>query len=331
MDAVATEETVAEEMDVELEATYFKHSIQGHAAGVQLNDATGFSWNAQNTEEYSPIDEEGYLTPGQHPLSTFSIDVDAASYANVRRYLNNGQQPPADAVRIEEMVNYFNYAYDAPGGDVPFSITTEVTDSPWNNGHTLVHIGLQGERRDMEDLPASNLVFLLDVSGSMNSADKLPLLKSSLKMLTNQLRDKDRVSIVVYAGAAGVVLEPTSNKAGIIGALERLNAGGSTAGGAGIELAYQLAEREFDPNKNNRVILATDGDFNVGISDVKELERLIERKRESGIYLTVLGFGTGNIKDNRMETLADKGNGNYSYIDSILEAKKVLVEEMSGT
>ena len=231
------------------------------------------------------------------------------------------------------MVNYFNYEYEQPKGDDPFSVYTELAACPWNSKHQLLHIGLQGKIIPTENLPASNLVFLLDVSGSMNSADKLPLLKSGFKMLVNQLRDEDKVSIVVYAGAAGVVLEPTSgkDKAKILDALEKLTAGGSTAGGAGIQKAYELAERHFIQGGNNRVILATDGDFNVGVNSPDGLEKLIEKKRESGIFLTVLGFGTGNYKDNRMEVLADKGNGNYAYIDNLLEAKKTLVSEFGGT
>jgi Ca-activated chloride channel family protein len=267
------------------------------------------------------------------PLSTFSIDVDAASYTNVRRYLNNGQVPPADAVRVEEMINYFNYDYPQPRERDPFSIYTEVSQAPWNSRHKLVHIGLQGKSIATEDLPPSNLVFLLDVSGSMSAANKLPLLKKAFRMLVGELRSEDRISIVVYAGAAGVVLKPTSgdNKADILEALERLEAGGSTAGGAGIEKAYALAEREYMANGNNRIILATDGDFNVGVSSNEALEALITEKRESGIFLTVLGFGSGNLKDNKMETLANKGNGNYAYIDNIQEARKVFVNEFGGT
>ena len=286
-----------------------------------------------NTEEYAEVEEIGFKRATEDPLSTFSIDVDRASYSNLRRFIQDGQQPPAEAVRIEEMVNYFNYEYEQPKGDDPFSVYTELVACPWNSKHQLLHIGLQGKIIPTENLPASNLVFLLDVSGSMNSADKLPLLKSGFKMLVNQLRDEDKVSIVVYAGAAGVVLEPTSgkDKARILDALEKLTAGGSTAGGAGIQKAYELAERHFIQGGNNRVILATDGDFNVGVNSPDGLEKLIEKKRESGIFLTVLGFGTGNYKDNRMEVLADKGNGNYAYIDNLLEAKKTLVSEFGGT
>lgn len=251
----------------------------------------------------------------------------------MRRFLNNSQLPPKDAIRIEEMINYFNYTYPAPDGEDPFSITTELGKCPWKKEHKLVHIGLQGEKIANEQLPSANLVFLLDVSGSMNSHNKLPLLKNALKMLTNNLSSSDKVSIVVYAGAAGLVLPATKgdNKHKIIDALDRLNAGGSTAGGAGIKLAYNVAKQNFIQGGNNRVILATDGDFNVGASSDSELVRMIEKKREDGIFLTVLGFGNGNYKDSKMEQLADKGNGNYAYIDNLLEAKKVLVTEMGST
>ena len=286
-----------------------------------------------NTEEYSTISENGFRKVLDNPLSTFSIDVDAASYSNMRRFINKGQLPPKDAVRIEEMINYFGYEYDQPNGTDPFSINTEVAGAPWNKDHLLVQVGLQGKKLAMEDLPASNIVFLLDVSGSMRSANKLPLLKSSLKMLTNELREEDRVSIVVYASAAGLVLEPTrgDNKQKIMEALDKLQSGGSTAGGAGIRLAYETAKKNFVQGGNNRVILATDGDFNIGESSNASMERLIEEKREEGVFLTVLGFGMGNYKDSKMETLADKGNGNHAYIDTMKEAKKVLVNEFGGT
>jgi Ca-activated chloride channel family protein len=286
-----------------------------------------------NTEEYSTIQENEFRKALDKPLSTFSIDVDAASYSNMRRFINNGQLPPKDAVRIEEMINYFGYNYVQPTGDDPFSINTEVTTSPWNDKHLLVQVGLQGKKLAMENLPPSNIVFLLDVSGSMNSPNKLPLLKASLKMLANELRLQDKVSIVVYAGAAGLVLEPTegNNKQKIMEALDKLEAGGSTAGGAGIRLAYETAKKNFVKGGNNRVILATDGDFNIGESSNAGMERLIEEKREEGVFLTVLGFGMGNYKDSKMEILADKGNGNYAYIDTMKEAKKVLVNEFGGT
>ncbi len=291
------------------------------------------SYPSWNTEEYSTIRENGYKNPKNDPLSTFSIDVDAASYSNVRRFLNMGQTPPKDAVRIEELINYFNYDYSEPKGNQVFSVNTEVATAPWNPMHQLVHIGIQGKHIATDDLPNSNLVFLLDVSGSMNSPHKLPLLKSALKLLVGELREGDKVSIVVYAGAAGLVLPPTDgeNKEAIISALDRLNAGGSTAGGAGIKLAYATAREQFIKGGNNRIILATDGDFNIGASSNAEMERLIEKERESGVFLTVLGFGMGNYKDSKMEILADKGNGNYAYIDNILEAKKVLVNEFGGT
>jgi len=276
-----------------------------------------------NTEEYNAIHENGYKNSMDDPLSTFSIDVDAASYSNVRRFLNMGQTPP----------NYFNYNYSDPRGDQVFSVNTEVASTPWNPAHQLVHIGIQGKNIATENLPNSNLVFLLDVSGSMSSPQKLPLLKAALKLLVGELRGGDRVSIVVYAGAAGLVLPPTDgeHKGAIISALDKLNAGGSTAGGAGIKLAYAIAREQFIEGGNNRIILATDGDFNIGASSNAEMERLIEKERESGVFLTVLGFGMGNYKDSKMEILADKGNGNYAYIDNILEAKKVLVNEFGGT
>jgi len=284
-----------------------------------------------SAEQYDMIVENAFKAAMNNPLSTFSIDVDRAAYANVRRFLTNDQLPPMDAVRIEELVNYFEYDYPQPKEDEPFLVSTELAECPWNPGHQLALIGLQGLEIEKSDLPPNNLVFLLDVSGSMNNPDKLPLLKSAMRLLVDQLRPEDRVSMVVYAGAAGVVLEPTADKAEILEAIKRLSAGGSTAGGAGIELAYKLAKQEFMEEGNNRVILATDGDFNVGMSSDGDLVRLIEDKRKTGIYLTVLGFGTGNYKDSKMEKLADKGNGNYAYIDDILEAKKVLVNEMGGT
>ena len=286
-----------------------------------------------NTEQYSHITENGFKKVTDDPLSTFSIDVDAASYSNIRRFLNSNSLPPKDAVRIEEMINYFSYDYPQPVGEDPFSITTETGRCPWNSKHRLVHIGLQGKKIADESLPPSNLVFLLDVSGSMNSPDKLPLLKSALKLLVSQLREQDRVAITVYAGSAGLVLPstPGNEKQTIVAALDRLEAGGSTAGGAGIQLAYATAAGHFITNGNNRIILATDGDFNVGPSSDGELVRMIEEKRKAGIFLTVLGFGTGNYKDAKMEQLADRGNGNFAYIDNLLEAKKVLVTEMGGT
>jgi len=299
-------------------------------AYAQPQDYSAPQWN---TEEYDAINENIFHEALKNPLSTFSIDVDAASYSNVRRFINNGQRPPKDAVRIEEMVNYFDYDYSQPKGEDPFAVITEISTAPWNSQHKLIHIGLQGKKIPTDKLPPSNLVFLLDVSGSMNQPNKLPLLKTSFKMLVEQLRPQDHVAIVVYAGAAGLVLEPTSGneKMKIIEALDHLEAGGSTAGGAGIQLAYAVAKEHFKQEGNNRIILATDGDFNIGESSNASMERLIEQKRNDGIFLTVLGFGMGNYKDSKMEILADKGNGNYAYIDNITEARKVLVNEFGGT
>lgn len=286
-----------------------------------------------NTENYSTIHENGFKDVKINPLSTFSIDVDNASYSNVRRFINNGELPPVDAVRVEEMINYFRYDYPEPAGEHPFSVTTELGKCPWNENHYLMHVGLKGKSIDKSKLPPSNLVFLIDVSGSMNFENKLPLLKRAFKMLVNELRAEDRVSIVVYAGAAGKVLESTrgDEKQKILEALENLSAGGSTAGGEGLKLAYKIARENFIEEGNNRIILATDGDFNVGVSSTSEMERLVEKERESGIFMSVLGFGTGNIKDDKMEVIADKGNGNYSYIDNIQEARKVFISEFGGT
>ena len=286
-----------------------------------------------NTENYSTIHENGFKDVTVNPLSTFSIDVDNASYTNVRRYINQGELPPVDAVRVEEMINYFKYDYPEPTGEEPFSVTTELGKCPWNAEHYLMHIGLKGKSIDKSELPPSNLVFLIDVSGSMSSPNKLPLLKRAFKMLVNELRPSDRVSIVVYAGAAGKVLDstPGNEKPKILEALGNLSAGGSTAGGQGLKLAYKIARENFIEEGNNRIILATDGDFNVGVSSTSEMERLVEKERESGIFMSVLGFGTGNIKDDKMETIADKGNGNYSYIDNIQEARKVFISEFGGT
>jgi Ca-activated chloride channel homolog len=284
-------------------------------------------------EDYDNFVENQFESPKSAPLSTFSIDVDNASYTNVRRFINNGQTVPKDAVRVEEMMNFFKYKYPQPQDENPFSINTEYSDCPWNPKHQLLKIGLQGKNIPTESLPASNLVFLIDVSGSMSDANKLPLLKQSLKILVNELRKKDKVAIVVYAGAAGMVLPPTTGdeKQTIIDALEKLNAGGSTAGGAGINLAYKLAEENFIKGGNNRVILATDGDFNVGSSSNTDMKTLIEEKRKSGVFLTCLGYGMGNYKDSKIETLADKGNGNYAYIDNIQEANRFLGKEFKGS
>ncbi|MCK6526207.1 VWA domain-containing protein [Myxococcota bacterium] len=286
-----------------------------------------------NTEAYDHVADNAFVAVADQALSTFSIDVDTASYSNVRRFLDGGTLPPKDAVRIEELVNYFDYDYPGPRSEQPFAAVTEVSECPWNPSNRLVHIGLQGRRIDMQDLPPLNLVFLLDVSGSMNSPDKLPLVKQGMAMLVEQLRPQDRIAITVYAGAAGLVLPstPGSQKRPILDALDRLSAGGSTAGGAGIQLAYRIAQDNFRKGAVNRVILATDGDFNVGTTSQGDLVRLIEAKRESGVFLTVLGFGTGNLKDATMEKLADKGNGNYAYIDSADEARKALGREVGAS
>lgn len=286
-----------------------------------------------NTESYAGLEENPFESPKKSPLSTFSIDVDNASYTNIRRFINEGQEVPKDAVRVEEMMNFFKYNYPQPEGQNPFSINTELSDSPWNKNSQLLKIGLQGKNIPMTNLPTSNLVFLIDVSGSMSEENKLPLLKESMKILVKELRPQDKVSIVVYAGSAGVVLEPTSGdqKEDILDAFDDLSAGGSTAGGEGIELAYKLAEQNFIKEGNNRVIIATDGDFNVGASSDADMEKLIEEKRKSGVFLTVLGYGMGNYKDSKMETLADKGNGNYAYIDNIQEANRFLGKEFKGS
>ncbi|MBL0274230.1 MAG: von Willebrand factor type A domain-containing protein [Chitinophagaceae bacterium] len=300
-------------------------SIGFYSPGTEVED--------YNREGYDNINENKFLKVTDNPLSTFSIDVDAASYSNVRRFLNQGQLPPAGAVRIEEMVNYFHYEYPQPANNEPFSINTEISDAPWNKDHKLVLIGLQGKKIPTENLPASNLVFLIDVSGSMQGANRLGLVKASMKLLVDQLREQDKVAMVVYAGAAGLVLPPTSgaNKTKIKEAIDNLEAGGSTAGGAGIKLAYKTAKEYFIKNGNNRVILCTDGDFNVGESSDDAMERMIEAERKSGVFLTVLGYGMGNYQDAKMQKLADKGNGNHAYIDGITEAKKVLVNEFGGT
>lgn len=286
-----------------------------------------------NTEQYDHLPENEFRSALREPLSTFSIDVDRASYSNTRRFLNSGEMPPVDAVRIEEFINYFEYDYPAPAGDDPLSIYSELSECPWNEDHELLMVGIKAREIKTADLPPMNLTFLIDVSGSMRHSSKLPLLKNGMRLLVDQMRPADRVAIVVYAGAAGLVLPSTSgaDKQVILDAIERLQAGGSTAGAQGIKLAYEVALSNFKLNGNNRVILATDGDFNVGMSSDGELVRLIEEKRESGVFLTVLGFGTGNLKDSRMERLADKGNGNYAYIDNIQEARKVLVSEMGAT
>ncbi|MEO6313973.1 MAG: von Willebrand factor type A domain-containing protein [Chitinophagaceae bacterium] len=324
----------------------YPQALQGKVAGLYITGSsnarrlqkrgirtTGAADKDYNTEDYDGITENRFLSVADNALSTFSIDVDAASYSNVRRYLQSGQLPPAGAVRIEEMINYFHYDYPQPVDDHPFSINTEIAACPWNTAHQLVLVGLQGKKIPVANLPASNIVFLIDVSGSMMDENKLPLVKASMKLLVDQLREQDKVSLVVYAGNAGLVLPPTSgaNKSTIKDAIDNLEAGGSTAGGQGILLAYKTAKDNFKKDGNNRVILCTDGDFNVGASSDDALVSMVEEERKSGVFLTVLGYGMGNYKDNKMEKLADKGNGNHAYIDGLSEAKKVLVHEFGGT
>jgi len=310
-----------------------KGRVAGVAAGKRRKKQSTVSSAIFNTEDYDQINENRFYQVNSEPQSTFSIDVDAASYSNMRRFLNNGQLPPKDAVRIEEMINYFDYDYPTPKEEQPFEVITEVSDCPWASEHRLLHIGLQGQKIDMEDLPPSNIVFLLDVSGSMSSPNKLPLLKSSFELLVNELRPEDRVAIVTYAGSSGLVLPSTKGdeKERMLKAINNLQSGGGTAGARGIQLAYEIAQKNFLKNGNNRVILATDGDFNIGTSSDAELVELIEEKRESGVFLTVLGYGMGNYKDNKMQKLANTGNGNHAYIDNLMEANKVLVSEFGGT
>jgi Ca-activated chloride channel family protein len=284
-------------------------------------------------ESYTRIDENPFRSVSAEPLSTFSIDVDTASYANVRRFLSEGTLPPADAVRVEEMINYFRYSYAPPRDGTPFSVTTELTDCPWNRQHRLALVGLQGQPMPSDELPPRNLVFLLDVSGSMQSVDKLPLVRNAMRMFSDTLNSRDRVAIVVYAGSSGLVLPstPGDHRERIHRAIAELEAGGSTNGGQGIQLAYRVAREHFVKGGINRVILATDGDFNVGVTSHDDLVRLIEHERASGVFLSVLGVGTGNLKDSTMEMLADKGNGNYAYLDSLQEARKVLIKEAGST
>ncbi|WP_375560457.1 von Willebrand factor type A domain-containing protein [Bernardetia sp. OM2101] len=341
------QEVVVTGQHIEKRRESLSYSLSGKAAGVQVKGgkhirirgakskrkAKNTSYKKSNTESYATKEENSFHSVSQNPLSTFSIDVDKASYSNVRRFLNDGEMPPQDAVRVEEMINYFNYNYQEPTGKHPFGVTTEYGNCAWNENHKLVLVGLQAKKIKKDNLPNSNIVFLLDVSGSMSDYNKLPLLKKGLTELVKELREKDRVSIVVYAGAAGVVLPSTSGakKEEIIAALDQLSAGGSTAGGQGIELAYKIAKENFIKDGTNRVILCTDGDFNVGASSDGDMKRLIEKERESGIFLTCLGFGMGNYKDSKLEMLADKGNGNYGYIDDFQEARRMLVTEFSGT
>jgi len=331
------------------------YGVEGYAAGIAVSSSPMFSFKrknrnknngnlqgttasvlatpAPNDESYEKTGENGFQGVVKNPLSTFSIDVDKAAYSNVRRFINNGEKPPADAVRVEEMINYFDYDYSQPADEHPFAIFAEVSDCPWQSGHKLVHIGVQGKKIATDDLPPSNIVFLIDVSGSMGESNKLPLLKSSFKLLVNNLREIDRVAIVTYASSTGIALEstPGSNKEEIIRAIDNLQAGGSTSGGAGIKLAYQEARKNFVEEGNNRIILATDGDFNVGASSDAEMEELITRERQFGIFLSCLGFGMGNYKDSKLQVLADKGNGNHAYIDNMQEANKTLVSEFGGT
>ena len=300
----------------------------------QSADVTStYTYDTENNESYSSFAENRFKDATSDPLSTFSLDVDVASYSNVRRMINQGKRPDRDAVRVEQFINYFSYDYPNPSGEHPMGVITETQPCPWNREHLLVRIGVKAKEVPSQNLPATNFVFLIDVSGSMFSPNRLPLVKSSLKLLTNNLREKDHVSIVVYAGAAGEVLPSTSgaDKQKIFEALDALEAGGSTAGGAGIELAYKVAQKNFIHDGNNRIILCTDGDFNVGVSSEKGLENLIEEKRKSGVYLTVLGYGMGNYKDSKLQTLSQKGNGNHAYIDNIQEANRVLVQEFGST
>lgn len=332
---------VLEEIVVVGYSTQRKTSVSGAVRGISVNRMQSSrkisKRTAQpepvNNESYNKIARNGFIKTEKQNFSTISTDVDRAAYANVRRFLNQGQLPPADAVRTEEMINYFNYQDPDPATKNDIALRTEIMACPWNTQNELLRVSARTMPIATADIPASNLVFLLDVSGSMNSADKLPLVKESLKMLTRSLRPQDRVAIVVYAGAAGMVLPSTagSDPAKIIAALDRLQAGGSTAGGAGINLAYSIAQKNFIQDGNNRIILATDGDFNVGVSSQDKLIELIEDKRKSGVFLTVLGFGTGNYQEGTMQLLADKGNGNHGYIDSPAEARKILVQEFGGT
>ena len=333
----AVEAPAAEEAEIERgDSKDAKLSSGEEDQNSYLEGCYDFDTEVQNGEEYSEWEEKGYSSVMKAPLSTFSADVDTASYSNLRRLIRDGyslEELPENAVRIEEMLNYFDYDYKDPKGNEPFGVTTQIGKCPWNEEAELVMIGLKTQDVEYEQAPASNLVFLLDVSGSMHNADKLPLLQESFCMLAENLTEKDRVSIVTYAGDDTIVLDGVSGDKTrkIQKALNKLEAGGGTHGSKGIETAYALAEEHFIEGGNNRVILATDGDLNIGLTSEEELEELISEKKESGIFLSVLGFGTGNIKDSKMETLADKGNGNYAYIDCIREANKVLVEEMTAT
>lgn len=319
----------------EIVVTGLATQLQGRVAGVSVvtRGRKKPKYQPGSQESYAKIEESGFQKVTKKPLSTFSVDVDGASYSNMRRFIESGTLPPKDAVRVEEMINYFDYDYAQPEGETPFSVDYELSSCPWNKKNLLLHVGLQGRKIEMDQLPPSNIVFLIDVSGSMSDPDKLPLLKSSLRLLAQHLRPVDRVAMVVYAGSSGLVLPSTGGdrKDVILAALDKLSAGGSTAGGEGLKLAYKVAARSFIEDGNNRIVLATDGDFNVGLQSNREMEELIGNERNRGISISVLGFGRGNIKDDKMEIIADKGNGNYSYIDNLLEAQKVLVSEFGGT
>ncbi|WP_231388226.1 YfbK domain-containing protein [Sphingobacterium hungaricum] len=321
-----------EEVSVVAYGTAAKRNITGSAVQIRGMASVGYA-PPGNSESYASVKENKFLSPSKDPLSTFAADVDAASYSNIRRMLNAGRLPEKDAVRVEEMINYFHYALDAPTNGDPVRIYSELTSSPWNKDHQLLRIALKAKDIPKENLASSNLVFLIDVSGSMFGENRLPLVKSSLKMLVDQLRPTDKVSIVTYAGSAGIKLESTSGdqKMKIKLAIDELEAGGSTAGGAGLKMAYALARQNFIQSGNNRIIMASDGDFNVGVSSDKEMESLIGTESKSGISLTVLGFGMGNLKDSKMEILANKGHGNYAYIDNISEARKAMVTEFGAT
>jgi protein containing von willebrand factor len=324
-----------EVMEEEVEITSDEAALMEPSANATSKMILSSPPQQRNAETYKEIKENSFVAVAQQPVTTFSADVDRAAYANVRRIIGYGQIPPKDAVRIEEMVNYFDYDYPAPeeGSVSPLRVSPELAPAPWNPNHLLLRIGLQAKKIDLAKAPPSNIVFLIDVSGSMDEENKLPLLKSSFKMLLGQLRPDDKIAIVTYANGTKVALPSTSvkDKEKIIKVLDNLYASGGTSGGRGIQLAYEQAQKSFIKNGNNRIILATDGDFNIGINNTTDLEKFIEKQRESGIYMSVLGFGIGNYRDDMAETIADKGNGNYAYIDNITEAKKVLVNELSGT
>jgi Ca-activated chloride channel family protein len=329
-DVISLNETVVVGYGVQKKSEYSGAPASYNSYPTRSFSKSKSTYNVQadvKDEGYASISENGYKNTVQSPLSTLSIDVDAASYSNIRRFLNDGTLPPAEAVRVEEMINYFDYDYPQPTGETPFNFIYELGDCPWNKDNKLLHIGLQGKKFLNEDVPPSNIVFLIDVSGSMSDENKLPLLKKAFRLLVSQLREEDRVAIVVYAGSSGLVLPSTTGdkKDRILNALDQLQSGGSTAGAEGLKLAYQVAENNFMEEGNNRIIIATDGDFNVGPSSNSEMEQMIVKYREKGIFISVAGFGMGNYKDDKMEIIADKGNGNYSYIDNLLEAKKVFI------